>query len=381
MTVLFYRWMGITEVDALEVLIEMGVEVLAFEYPLKNYNEDQELEGKLAEVCRPHSFDCIFSFNYFPALSLVSKKIGVRYVSWVYDSPHLTLNSKTVLNDCNDIYVFDYYRYCELTEKKRGNIHYLPLAVNTKRLERQERFYGQGYRHEVSFMGNLYNDEYNFYDKIKYLPEYVRGMLEGVMEAQLLFNRYDFLEAQLSGAMMDEILTYVDFEVGGNYFPSKKDIFLDLVLRRKMTILERSRILDAVSGRFPTVLYSGTETPELPMITHMGHVEYLKQMPEMFKRSKVNLNISLRSILSGIPLRVMDIMGAGGFALSDYQLEIEEYFKIGEEIVVYDGIGDCLERIGYYLKHEAEREKIAENGCRKVRREFSYENQLRKIFA
>lgn len=41
-------------------------------------------------------------------------------------------------------------------------------------------------------MGNLYNDEYNFYDKIKYLPEYVRGMLEGVMEAQLLFNRYDF---------------------------------------------------------------------------------------------------------------------------------------------------------------------------------------------
>ena len=74
-------------------------------------------------------------------------------------------------------------------------------------------------------------------------------------------------------------------------------------------------------------------------------------------------------------------MGAGGFALSDYQLEIEEYFKIGEEIVVYDGIGDCLERIGYYLKHEAEREKIAENGCRKVRREFSYENQLRKIFA
>lgn len=65
MTVLFYRWMGITEVDALEVLIEMGVEVLAFEYPLKNYNEDQELEGKLAEVCRTHSFDCIFRLIIF----------------------------------------------------------------------------------------------------------------------------------------------------------------------------------------------------------------------------------------------------------------------------------------------------------------------------
>lgn len=380
MTVLFYRWQGITEEDALEVLNGMGVTVIPFEYPLKDYNEDYGLEEKVKNICQSYKFECVFSFNYFPALSRVCCKIGIKYISWVYDSPHFTLNSRTVLNDCNEIYVFDYCLYYKMITKQRGNVHHLPLAVNAKRLLRQEASYGRGYQHEVSFMGHLYQDQYNFYDQIQYWPEYLKGYTEGSMEAQLKIYGYDFLEEQFDDAVMKQILKYVDFGVSDNYFPEEKEIFLNSVLRRKMTVIERQRILEAVSRRFQTALYSGGGTSKLPMVKHMGYAEYLKQMPEMFKRSKVNLNITLRSILSGIPLRVLDIMGAGGFALSNYQIEIEEYFKLNEEIVVYDSIEDCLEKIEYYLAHEEEREKIAEKGCRKVRREFSYENQFRKIF-
>lgn len=381
MTILFYRWHGNTEVDALEVLNGMGVNVIPFECPLENYNEDHGLEKKVKNICQGYTFDCVFSFNYFPALSCVCSKIGVKYISWVYDSPHLTLNSQSVLNDCNEIYIFDYCLYFKMAAKQRGNVHHLPLAVNAKRLSRQEVFYRRGYQHEVSFLGKLYKDEFNFYDQVNYWPEYLKGYMEGCMEAQLKVYGYDFLEEQFDDAIMKQILSYVDFEVSDDYFPSEKEIFLNSMLRRKMTVMERQRILEAVSGRFQTVLYSGRKTPELPMVKNMGYAEYLKQMPEMFKRSKINLNITLRSILSGIPLRVLDIMGAGGFALSNYQIEIEEYFKLNEEIVVYYSIEDCLEKIGYYLAHEEEREEIAEKGCRKVRQEFSYENQFRKIFA
>ena len=38
----------------------------------------------------------------------------------------------------------------------------------------------------------------------------------------------------------------------------------------------------------------------------------------MFANSKVNLNITLRNIKTGIPLRALDIMGAGGFLLTNY---------------------------------------------------------------
>lgn len=379
MKILFYRWHGITEADALEVMCQMGAEVRCLDYPLENFDEDRGIGKEADKLFEKCSFDCIFSFNYFPVLSRISEKKGVRYISWVYDSPHFTLYSKTITNSCNEVYLFDYCMYQELTDKGMGNVHYLPLAVHSTRLQKQESQYQKGYLHEVSFVGNLYNNEYNFYDSIKYLPEYLKGFLEGSMEAQLQVWGYDFLGQQIDNAKMQEVLRYVKLSLGENYFPAPKEIFLNM-LRRKMTVLERKRFIEAIAKQFPTVIYCGSKTPELPMVKNMGYAEYLKQMPEIFKRSKINLNITLRSILSGIPLRVLDIMGAGGFALSNYQIEIAEYFQPGKEIVVYESMEDCLEKIQYYLEHDGEREKIAGCGCEKVRREFSYERQLKKIF-
>lgn len=380
MKILFYQWGGVgTEADAIEILRKIGMEVIPFEHPLKNLNEDEGIEEHIKKICKESAFDCIFSFNYFPVLSSVCNGIGVKYISWVFDSPHLTLYSKTILNDCNAIYLFDYCVYQEMSEKNRGNVHYLPLAVNAERLSEQENSYGLGYLHEVSFVGNMYNNEYNFYDQIKYLPEYIRGYLEGSMQAQLKIYGYDFLKEQLNQEIMNQILHYVNFGMSDQYFPADNEIFLNM-LRRKMTVMERIEFMEAISERFPTVLYTPKATPELPLVKNMGYAEYFRQMPEVFKRSKINLNITLRSILSGIPLRVLDIMGAGGFVLSNYQIEIEEHFKIDEEIVVYGSLDECMEKIAYYLEHDDEREKIAENGCRHVRQEFSYENQLQKIF-
>lgn len=380
MKILFYQWRGVdTEVDAIEILRKIGMEVILFEYPLKNYNEDEGIEDHIKKICMESAFDCIFSFNYFPVLSSVSNRIGVKYISWVFDSPHLTLYSKTVLNDCNEIYLFDYCVYHEMSEKNRGNVHYLPLAVNAGRLSEQEKFYEPGYLYEVSFVGNMYNNEYNFYDQIKYLPEYIKGYLEGSMQAQLKIYGYDFLNEQLNQEIMNQILRYVKLGMSDQYFPAEKEIFLNM-LRRKMTVMERMEFMKAISEHFPTALYTHSATPELPKVKNMGYAEYLKQMPEVFKRSKINLNITLRSILSGIPLRVLDIMGAGGFVLSNYQAEIEEHFKMEEEIVVYGSLEECIEKIAYYLAQDDKRERIAENGCRRVRQEFSYENQLQKIF-
>lgn len=103
-------------------------------------------------------------------------------------------------------------------------------------------------------------------------------------------------------------------------------------------------------------------------------------MPFIFHQSKINLNITLRSILSGIPLRCLDIMGAGGFLLSNYQPELAEYFENGKEMVMYESQYDLLNKIDYYLSHEEEREEIARCGRIKIEKEFSYSKALPKIF-
>ena len=103
------------------------------------------------------------------------------------------------------------------------------------------------------------------------------------------------------------------------------------------------------------------------------------EMPLVFKFSKIYLNITLRSIRNGIPLRAMDIMGAGGFLLTNYQNDFAMHFVDGEDYVSYSDREDMLNKIKYYLEHEDERKMIAENGCRKVREEHTYTLRLSEI--
>jgi hypothetical protein len=43
-------------------------------------------------------------------------------------------------------------------------------------------------------------------------------------------------------------------------------------------------------------------------------------------------------------------MAAGGFLLSNYQPELAELFRDGEEVVMYTSMDDLKEKAGYYLE-------------------------------
>ena len=104
-------------------------------------------------------------------------------------------------------------------------------------------------------------------------------------------------------------------------------------------------------------------------------------MTEVFATSKININISLRSILTGIPLRVVDILGAGGFCLTNYQAELSEYFENGCELVWFDSPEDLIDKAEYYLAHNDEREQIAANGHEAAEKLFSYDVLLPKLLS
>ena len=66
--------------------------------------------------------------------------------------------------------------------------------------------------------------------------------------------------------------------------------------------------------------------------------------------------------------------------LSNYQQELEEYFVIGEECVVYENLQDMFIKAKYYLEHEEERKRIAMAGLERVKRDFTFENRLHRMF-
>lgn len=111
----------------------------------------------------------------------------------------------------------------------------------------------------------------------------------------------------------------------------------------------------------------------------MGPVRYWDESPVVFYNSRINLNFTIRNIRSGIPLRVWDILAAGGFCITNFQPELVMYFKNGEDIVWFEDEADLVKKVGYYLSHEDERKRIALNGQKKVRELHNYDVRLRAI--
>ena len=83
--------------------------------------------------------------------------------------------------------------------------------------------------------------------------------------------------------------------------------------------------------------------------------------------------------MTGIPLRSFEIMGSGGFLLSNYQREYEEYFQNEVDYVYYTDYKDLENKVEYYLTHEKERKEIAENGYRKIREAHTYKCRVETI--
>ena len=180
----------------------------------------------------------------------------------------------------------------------------------------------------------------------------------------------------------DELLAQMNVE----YTKVAKDGFvmgrreLEFMLACETTGRERYMALALLSAHYPVDLYSTDVDKRLEKVRYRGYADYYSQMPLAFSQSKINLNISLKTIRTGIPLRVIDVLGCGGFVLSNYQEELFEYFNVGEELVVYENIEDLFYKAKYYLEHEDERKQIALAGFERVKRDFTFRERIEKMY-
>lgn len=380
MKILYYYWNENCKDDCVEAFTKLGHEVLVWSHVFAGYTRDEKFSDDIQKKISD-GFDGIFSFNYFPLLSDSAQNAGIPYISWVYDSPHYTLEAKNLTNPCNHVFLFDFAlcdRYCA---QGISTVDYMPLPVNTSRLNKQLAGIRSTspftYKHDITFLGSLYKDEYNFYEQINYLPDHLKGFIDGIIEAQTHVYGLDFPSALFDAKKCDEMGKYVKIGLGDDYNDARDEIFRNMI-RKEITVKEREALLKALGDRFHLDLYSGSK-PDGINANFLGTADYINEMPEIFATSKININISLRSILTGIPLRVVDILGAGGFCLTNYQTELSEYFENGRELVWFESPEDLIDKAAYFLTHDDEREQIAANGHEAAEKIFSYDVLLPRI--
>ena len=377
MHILMYCWKAYNYRDIEQTFILLGHTVDNIEQHLGNYDIDPEFEKIIEHKMQETHYDMVFTVNYFALISNVCQKMGIKYVSWSCDNPLISMYHESIFHPCNYIFTFDKTNYLEFREMGVEHIWYLPLAVDTNRMDMviANSPEIQKYKGDIAFVGSLY--ERNSYDKIKSrLPEYLRGYFDAVIEAQLNISGANIVESMLTTDILEKLQEYFELEKSEGSFSDLGLIFQTTVLGFKIAEVERRRALIELSKRYHVNVYSNSDISDMLRIQYCGSVDYWSELPQVFRMSKINLNFTIPNIKSGIPLRVWDVLGAGGFLLTNYQAEIPYYFKEGEDLVCFDGIDDLCEKAGYYLAHEEERLAIAENGYRKVR---EYHNYIERI--
>lgn len=380
LNLLYVQWDSFGNEDLYEILEEFGYRVVKLPFRDRTDSE-QEVMQRMGQVLQKTPCDVVFSYNYFPSISNCCKQLGLLYISWVYDSPYLQVYSYTMLNPCNRVFLFDYAVYEELHQAGIPTVYYMPLGVNMKRMERMKLASNPlGYREDISFVGSLYSEKkHRLYDKFQTIDPYAKGYLDGIIACQKNLHGAYILQDALNDTILAEMEKAYPTDPNSTSVLSPKAIYADFVLARQVTAIERREILETLGKQHAVSLFTYEET-SIPGIKNKGKIDYYDQMPYLFHNSKINLNITLRSIKTGIPLRAKDIMGAGGFLLSNYQSELLEYFVPGEEFVYYEDLQDLQEKAAYYLEQDKLRMEIAHNAVEKMKKEHDLRVRISQMF-
>ena len=384
MNILFYRYGSICEPDIIASFKHLGFNIT--EDTREVYNKQllpSDCIKGLNELLKQDTYSFIFSINFFPSVSDVCNIWGIPYLCLIVDSPVLELFSTSLANPCNKIFLFDRQLYNDFHHINPDGIFHIPLATNVRDNYATATMASAADRarfsSDISFIGSLYSEKC-LYNQIT-LPEKMRGYVDGLIEAQLLVYGYNFIEECVTPELIEafckvrpELINFPD-----SMKVDTKAVIAQHIISVKVAEQERLRYLKALSEHFNVDLYTGSDTYSMPLIHNRGFAKTNTEMPIIFHQSKINLNLTAKSIRSGLSLRIFDVLGCEGFLITNYQAELPEHFNIGEDLEAYTSLDDLMGKCEYYLLHDKERQEIAHNGFEKVKKYHTYDSRLTQM--
>lgn len=384
MNILFYRYGSICEPDIIASFKHLGFNIT--EDTREVYNKQllpSDCIKGLNELLKQDTYSFIFSINFFPSVSDVCNIWGIPYLCLIVDSPVLELFSTSLANPCNKVFLFDRQLYNDFHHINPDGIFHIPLATNVRDNYATATMASAADRarfsSDISFIGSLYSEKC-LYNQIT-LPEKMRGYVDGLIEAQLLVYGYNFIEECVTPELIEafckvrpELINFPD-----SMKVDTKAVIAQHIISVKVTEQERLRYLKALSEHFNVDLYTGSDTYSMPLIHNRGFAKTNTEMPIIFHQSKINLNLTAKSIRSGLSLRIFDVLGCEGFLITNYQAELPEHFNIGEDLEAYTSLDDLMGKCEYYLSHDKDRQEIAHNGFEKVKKYHTYDIRLTQM--
>lgn len=149
---------------------------------------------------------------------------------------------------------------------------------------------------------------------------------------------------------------------------------------------QRASFLAELSRSYDTEIYGRTLEWE-PWVRRYPNLRVRKSVgnagvSRLCATSRIVLGLNFNR-LNHDPLyfsnRVFLTLACRGFHLMHYVPGLESMFGNGEHLAWYDGLDDCIEKVGYYLKANDERERIAEAGYERVVEAHQYYHRVERL--
>ena len=370
--------------DVYSTLLRMGYVIEEYGRTQENSQlQDEEIE-LMTQYVKLHEITHLMSTHLIYNVSVVAYRTDIKYVSIIWDAPYIKMYTPFGKLDNCWFSVFDKLDAERFRKVGLKHILYQPLAVNSHDIDKwnlTKKMNGH-YVNDICFVGSLYND--NAYDKkLGGMPEGLQSYFDSIFEESAF--HWDG-QNRVYGKTGAEIIKYMqmlmpDFELENIFDLEDCQVFEIVYLVRKLANIERICVLNMLAEYFDVTChtYQDSGAEKLKGVRVLPPVAYGEALSTVFMKSKINLNISLKGIEGGTPKRVMDILGAGGFVLTNYCEETAELLVEDKEIVMFKTPEELLEKADYYLKHEKIRKQIAVAGQKKVLENYTYDRQLREL--
>lgn len=369
-----------------EILVELrklSYEVIEYEEIQINDVLNDDKSAAIGAYAEKNGITHIMSIGLIYNCAWASYQTGIKYVAIIWDSPYIRLYTPFGRIESCYYSVFDKLDYQDFSRIGLPHVMYQPCAVSKSEIVRlyQKNRPGEYYKDEISFIGSIY--DHNPYDIEAHLfPPEIHSYFAGIFEEAAF--KWDGIN-RVYGKTSPEILKYMQmlntgFKINNPYDISDERYFEVLYLMRKISNIERICVLNLLAEKHDMAFYTNPneDRSSLANVRVMPPVGGNEAM-RIYAHSKINLNLSIKGMEGATPQRVMDITGAGGFAITNYCEETLELFEEDKEIVTYKSPEELLEKVDYYLAHDEERKKIARAGYEKTLNCYTYDRKLTQL--
>lgn len=107
-----------------------------------------------------------------------------------------------------------------------------------------------------------------------------------------------------------------------------------------------------------------------------GEPVWGEQMVKAFNASKIVLNLHTQDTAT---MRDFEATACGAFLLSDYVGELENQYRLGEEIACFRTDDEAVEMASVFLDDAEKREEVAEAGHRRAVENYSYAARMQEV--